>query len=58
MRWDPRPPCVVPVSEVGPPFDRPVRTARIITREDFNRAYRALHGRDPERQVCDRSTNS
>jgi hypothetical protein len=51
MRWDTRPPRVVPVSEFGLPFDRPIRSAQSITRDDFNRAYRALHGHDPPPQI-------
>ena len=53
MRWDSRPPRFVPVSELGAPFDRPVRHVQTITREDFRRAYRALHGHDVPRQVDD-----
>lgn len=47
MRWDARPPRVVPVSELGLPFARPIRSAQGIKREDFNRAYSALHGHEP-----------
>jgi hypothetical protein len=51
MQWDARPPRVVPVSDLGAPFDRPIRTSRAISREDFQRAYRALHGGDVPPQV-------
>ena len=51
VRWDVRPPHVVSVAELGVPFDRSIRSAQGITREDFDRAYRALHGQEPPRQV-------
>jgi len=47
VRWDDRPPRWVPVEELGAPFNQTTRTTRFITREDFHRAYRALHGVDP-----------
>jgi hypothetical protein len=51
MRWDALPPRVVPVADLGSPFDRSIRSTQTIRREDFRRAYRALHGKDPPRQV-------
>lgn len=51
MRWDSRPPRLVPVSDLGPPFTNAIRSAQTISREDFRRAYRALHGHDAPRQV-------
>ncbi|MGA9313069.1 MAG: hypothetical protein WBV77_00410 [Solirubrobacteraceae bacterium] len=47
IRWDARPPQGVPVSELGLPFARSIRSAQGITREEFDRAYSALHGRGP-----------
>lgn len=51
MNWDDRPPRVVPVSELGAPFDRPIRSAQRIGRDDFRRAYTALHGSEPISQL-------
>lgn len=51
MRWDSRPARPVSASDLGPPFNGAIRSAQPITREDFRRAYRALHGRDPQRQI-------
>jgi hypothetical protein len=51
MRWDRPPRRTVPVGELGVPFDQPTRTTKRVSRENFNRAYRALHGRDPTPQV-------
>src|SRR3954469_16547766 len=50
VRWDDRPAALVPVADVGPPFTQAIRTAREISREDFLRASRALHGHAPPRQ--------
>ncbi len=51
MLWDDHPPRVVLASELGAPFDRPLRSVKTISHEDFQRAYRALHGYDAPRQV-------
>lgn len=42
VEWDPRPSRVVATSDLGAPFVR-ARIAQTISREDFLRAYAALH---------------
>lgn len=50
MRWDERPPHVVAAHDLGTPFVQ-VRQAKKISATDFERAFRALHGRSPTRQL-------
>lgn len=52
MRWDERPPRTVTVVELGAPFDQATRSARRISAGNFDRAFRALHGHDPTRQLA------